>query len=84
MTQRHRRQRHLFTLWGRKARNERERILDAAAYRDEAEQRMARSRILELAAEWDGPTWNGPTRLLPTIRPLLTRGQAARGSDPRP
>jgi len=32
-----------------------------------------------------GPTWNGPTRTVPTIRPpapLMTPGQRSRASDP--
>jgi len=72
MAQRHRRRRHLLTLWGRK----RQRILDEAAAREEAAHQQARARITNLT-----------TSVLPMIperrTPLLTRGQAARSSGTR-
>lgn len=50
-----------------------------------AEQASWRTRSI---ADWDGPSWGGPTLQLsslgrPSDRPLLTRGQAARGNGHR-
>jgi hypothetical protein len=73
MNQQHRWQRHVLTLWGRRSCNERARILERAVLRDEAEQRVARTRLLEWA-----------TTQLPVVverrTPLLTPGQARRGN----
>ncbi len=77
MAQRHRRRRHLLNLWGQRAREERERILAAAALDEEAERRAARQRVLGMA-----------TSLLPVVvdrrAPLLTRGQADRSRHTNP
>jgi len=68
MNQRHRRRRHLQTLWQRRSRNDRDRVLEDARQR-EAERQASLARALGSA-----------TTLLPIIperrTPLLTPGQA--------
>jgi hypothetical protein len=55
--------------------------LAAAQAADAAEQAAARERIIALARQDPRPGWNAPTAV---YRPLMTRGQAARGHGGRP
>jgi hypothetical protein len=54
----------------------RHRAPDLAAAAEAGEQAAARQRVLDLARRDRWPGWNAPTA---AYRPLMTRGQAARG-----
>lgn len=56
------------------------RAAELAAEVQRREHQAALRRLLDAAAE---PDWNGPTRLTPTTRPLMTPLQAARTRPPR-
>jgi hypothetical protein len=60
-------------------RTRRTRAADRAAAAEEIERAAARQRIIDDADRWPG--WNAPTA---AHRPLMTRGQAARGHGGRP
>jgi hypothetical protein len=59
----------------------RARAADQAAAAEETEHAAARQRILDLAQRDRWPGWNAPTA---AYRPLMTRGQAARGHSGQP
>lgn len=63
--------------WGAKVR--RRQALEVLQRWQEEERAAARARLMGVAAILDQPTTT-----LPTVRPLLTRGQAARSEQARP
>lgn len=71
----------------RRGRRPEQHDVDNGAARERAEHEKAKQRILDLAHRSpDAPTtdsWNGPTLVIPTDRPLLTRGQEHRAGGAR-